>query len=438
VSAHGRREKWARRRALLAAATVLTCWTAPALRAQLPPKPEKVRPGISVLLDERMGLIQGRRVALITNQTGVNEHGDSDIDLLLNDSRARKARVHLVALFSPEHGIRGNEDREHIASGVDARSGLPVYSLFDSQTVPPPDSLLVGVQAVLVDLQDIGTRTWTYTGLMLYTLRAAARHKIPVIILDRPNPLSGSRVDGPLLDSALANANDPMPTKPGKAYALYPVPLRHGMTMGELAQLFNDRLAIGAQLTVVPVRGWRRDMWFDETKLPWVRPSPNLPSLTSALLYPALVAFEATNVSVGRGTGDAFQRIGAPWLKAREVAELLADRLMPGVKFEVEHFTPDAPTDGKYPGRSIPGIRIVVTSRDQVSPSRVGAALLWAIVKSSPDSLTIRAAAFDDRFGAARVREALLRGDDPDAVIDRELPATVAFRESVKQFLLYR
>ncbi len=313
-----------------------------------------------------------------------------------------------------------------------------MYSLYDTQTIPPPDSLLVGVQALIVDLQDVGTRTWTYTGLMLYTLRAAARHKLPVIVLDRPNPLSGSRVDGPILDSTIANPDDPSPTRPGKAYALYPLPLRHGMTMGELAQLFNDRLAIGAQLTVVPVRGWRRDMWFDETKLPWVRPSPNLPSATSELLYPALVAFEATNLSVGRGTHDAFQRVGAPWLDARKVADLLADRLMIGVKFEAEHFTPDAPTDGKYGGKSIPGIRIIVTNRDQISPARVGAALLWAIAQTSPDSLVIHAAAFDDRFGAARVREAILRGDDPDAAIDRELPATIAFRESVKAFLLYR
>ena len=424
----------------IGAALALLWWTAAAAAAQRPAprKPEKIRPGISVLLEERLGLIQGRRVALVTNQTGVDEHGDSDIDRLRSDSRAKKARVQLVALFSPEHGIRGTEDRQFVESGVDARSGLVVHSLYQSQTIPPPDSLLRGVQTLIVDLQDIGTRTWTYTGLMLYSLRAAARNRIPVLVLDRPNPVTGSHAEGPLLDSVIANANDPASGAPGKAYALYPTPLRHGMTMGELALLFNARLTLGADLTVVPVRGWHRTQWFDETGLPWVRPSPNMPSLASALLYPGLVAFESSNLSVGRGTDIAFQRVGAPWLKAKEVVELLADRLMPGVKFEAEHFTPQSPTDGKYGGQSVPGVRIIVTDRERASPSRIGAALVWAILRTSPDSLRIRNAGFDDRFGAARIREALLRGEDPDSVLDREIPATIAFREAIRPFLLYR
>jgi uncharacterized protein YbbC (DUF1343 family) len=435
VAIRVRRAAW-----VIGVLSALACWAAPAALAQRGPvrRPEKIRPGISVLLDDRIGLIRGLRVALVTNQTGVDEHGDSDIDLLRNDARARKARVQLVALFSPEHGIRGTEDRQFVESGVDAKSGLVVHSLYASQTIPPPDSLLRGVQVLIVDLQDIGTRTWTFTGLMLYTLRAGARNRIPVLVLDRPNPITGTHFDGPLLDSAIANPNDPSPGAPGKAYALYPVPLRHGMTMGEMALFFNAKLAIGAELTVVPVKGWHRAQWFDETGLPWVRPSPNMPSVASALLYPGLVAFEATNVSVGRGTDIAFQRVGAPWLKAREVVDLLADRFMPGVKFEAERFTPQSPTDGKYPGQGIAGVRIVVTDRERANPSRIGAALLWAIAKTSGDSLKIRNAAFDDRFGAARVRDALMRGEDPDAVLDRELPAAVAFRELVKPYLIYK
>ncbi len=399
---------------------------------------QKVKPGITVLLDQRIGLIQHRRVALITNQTGQDEKGRSDIDLLREDPRATKAGVHLVALFSPEHGIRGTEDHASVASEIDQRSGLMVHSLFGSQTIPPPDSLLVGVETLIVDLQDIGTRTWTFTGVMLYTMRAAARNHIPILVLDRPNPITGTRSEGPLLDSALANPDDPAPGRPGEAFALYPVPLRHGMTMGELALMFNDRLKIGADLTVVPMDGWRRSAWYDETALPWVHPSPNLPSLTSALLYPGLVAFEGTNVSVGRGTNDAFQRVGAPWLKAKEIVDLLADRGLAGVKFEAERFTPSSPGDGKYGGQAIPGVRIVVTDRDRVSAARVGAALFWAIAKTSRDSLKVRESVFDERFGAARVREALLRGEDPDTVLDRELPATVAFREAIRAYLLYR
>ena len=399
--------------------------------------PEKVRPGISVLLEDRIGLIAGRRLGLITNQTGVNEKGDSDIDLLATGARAQKARVKLVALFSPEHGLRGTEDHDFVDGEKDPRTGLIAHSLYGAGTIAPPDSLLVGVETLVVDLQDSGTRTWTYVGVMLYAMRAAARRHIPILVLDRPNPLTGARADGALLDSALANPDNPRPGKPGKATALYPVPLRHGMTMGEMALMFNAKLAIGADLTVVPVAGWHRTMWFDETKLPFVRPSPNLPSLTSMLVYPGLVAFEATNLSVGRGTDVAFQRLGAPWLKSREVADLLNDRLMPGVKFEAETFTPDHPTDNKFPGQRVNGVRVVVTDRERFNPARVGAALLWAIAKTSPSELTFRVQRFDDLFGAARLREALVRGEDPDTVMDRELPSVAVFREMVKPYLLY-
>jgi uncharacterized protein YbbC (DUF1343 family) len=411
-----------------------------AQRAQEPERLaiDKVKPGITVLLEKRLGLIQHRRIALVTNQAGQDEKGRSDIDLLRADSRAVNAGVRLVALFAPEHGIRGTEDHSNVPNEVDAKSGLLVHSLYGSQTIGPPDSLLTGIETIIVDLPDIGTRTWTFTGVMLYSLRAAARNHIPILVLDRPNPVTGTRTEGPLLDSALANPDDPTPGKPGKAFALYPVPLRHGMTMGEMALLFNDRLKLGASLTVVPMEGWRRSAWYDETGLKWIRPSPNLPTLTSALLYPALVAFEATNVSVGRGTPDAFQHVGAPWLRSREIVDMLQDRGIPGVKFEAEHFTPRSPSDGKYGGQSIPGVKIVVTDRDRVSAARVGAALVWAIAQTSRDSLKIRDMAFDERFGAARVREALLRGEDPDSVLDRELPATIAFRESIKAYLLYR
>ena len=192
-----------------------------------------------------------------------------------------------------------------------------------TQPLGRPDSTLRGLDVLVVDLQDIGTRTWTYVGSIIYSMRAAARNQLPIVVLDRPNPLGGVRADGPLLDPSIANAEDPTPTRPGKAYALYPAPLRHGMTMGELARFFNAKLGLNARLHVVPMDGWRRTMWLDETGLPWVRPSPNLPTLASATSYPSLVPYEATNVSVGRGTPDAFQRFGAPWLRADSVVALL-------------------------------------------------------------------------------------------------------------------
>ncbi|HET9013472.1 MAG TPA: DUF1343 domain-containing protein, partial [Gemmatimonadaceae bacterium] len=318
-----------------------------------------VRPGISVLLSDSIGLVRGRRVGLLTNQTGIDERGVSDIERLRGEA-ARAAGVRLVTLFSPEHGIRGTEDREDLASGIDAQSGLTVHSLYRNATIAPPDSTLRDLDVLVVDLQDIGTRTWTYVGSMLYAMRAAARRHLPIVVLDRPNPLGGVAVDGPLLDPALANPDEPSAIRAGRAYALYPAPLRHGMTMGELARFFNARLSIGADLHVVPMDGWRRSAWFDETGLPWVRPSPNLPTLASSTTYPALVAFEGTNLSVGRGTPDAFQRFGAPWLRADAVVALLEARRLPGVRFERSDFMPAAPGDRKYDGLRIPGVRIVV------------------------------------------------------------------------------
>jgi uncharacterized protein YbbC (DUF1343 family) len=390
-----------------------------------------------VLLRDSIQLIRGKRIGLLTNQTGVDEDGNSDIDLL-TEARAKAAHVNLVQLFSPEHGLRGTEDRENIASGVDAKSGLPIYSLYGQQTMAPPDSILRTLDAMVFDLQDIGSRTWTYVGAMVYSMRASARVHKPFIVLDRPNPITGYIIEGPVMDSALANPEDPAPGRPGQAYALWPIPLRHGMTIGELALYYNDVLKIRADLHVVPMQGWRRDIWFDLTGLPWVKPSPNMPSLQSAMLYPGLVAFESTNLSVGRGMPDAFQRVGAPWLNAAATVALLRDREIPGVRFFVESFTPVSPSDGKYPGQPIPGIRIHIVNRSALQSVRVGATLLWAINKTAGNKLTIDNRGFDLRFGSPRVREALLRGDDPDVLIDREYKSAYAFRERTRQYLLYK
>ncbi len=398
---------------------------------------ERVRPGITILLRDSMELIRGKRIGLLTNQTGINEKGESDIDLLRGD-RARKANVNLTILFSPEHGIRGTEDRENLANSVDAKSGLPIISLYGAQTTAPPDSAMQKIDALVFDLQDIGTRTWTYVGAMIYSMRAAARTGKMIIVLDRPNPLSGFFVEGPMLDSTLANPNDPAPGKAGQAYALYPTPLRHGMTMGEMARFFNEVLDIKANLKVVPMRDWKRELWFDRTGLPWVKPSPNLPTLQSAMLYPALVPFEGSNLSVGRGTPTAFQLIGAPWLKAEETVALLKLRDLRGVRFLVEDFIPQSPTDGKFAGQRVHGIRMLVTNRNSMQPSRIGASLLWAINKTSGGDLKLNNRSFDLRMGSPRIREALLRGDDPDAIIDAELRPAFDFRERTRRYLLYQ
>jgi uncharacterized protein YbbC (DUF1343 family) len=246
-------------------------------------------------------------------------------------------------------------------------------------------------------------------------------------VVDRPNPISGRHYGGPLLDTALANPYPPTPQRAGRAYALYPVPLRHGLTMGELAKYYGREVGIRARLHVIPMSGWSRSMWFDDTGLPWVRPSPNLPDLASALIYPSLVAFEATNVSVGRGTSDAFTRFGAPWLDAARVARLIHDQNVPGVLVAVDSFTPVNPGDNKFNGRRIPGVKIHITDRDAVDSGLLGASVLWAIARVHRDSLTIRDTAFDDRFGSAAARVALLRGDAPRAVMERLRPSIEAY-----------
>jgi uncharacterized protein YbbC (DUF1343 family) len=391
-----------------------------------------------VLLEDSLHLISGKRLGLLTNQTGVDRSGESDGVLLTRATAAASNGVTLVALFSPEHGLRGTEDRQFVAGGLDTGTHIPVYSLYGATVLEPPDSLLRGLQVLVIDLQDVGTRTWTYVASMVYAMRAAARAHLPVVVLDRPNPITGSHTDGPMLDSLLANPEAAAPGRPARPYALAPIPLRHGLTMGELALYFNDVLALHADLHVVAARGWHRPLWFDETGLPWLRPSPNLPSLTSALIYPALVAFEGTNLSVGRGTEEAFQRLGAPWLNAPQVVALLAGRGIPGVRFEAERFIPHDPTDGKYGGREIAGVRVDVTDRNAFHAGRVGAALLWAIAQANRDSLRIDTLSFDLRFGSPSARAALLRGDDPDVVIDRQASAVVAFARRARRYELYK
>jgi len=396
-----------------------------------------VQPGITVLLDDSLSLIRGKRIALLTNQTGVDASGVSDIELLTG-AKAKAAGVKLVRLFSPEHGIRGTEDREHVESGVDERSGLAVHSLYTNTAIAPPDSLLVDLDALVFDLQDIGTRTWTYVGSMIYAMRAAARRHLTIIVLDRPNPIAGDHVDGPMLDTNLANAEEYTPQRPAKPYAVYPFPLRHGMTMGELALFYNSVLRINAPLRVVPMSGWRRSMWFNETGLPWVRPSPNLPTPASALTYPSIVAFEGSNLSVGRGTSEAFQHVGAPWLSAVQVARLLNDHRLAGVRFVVDSFTLVNPGDAKFAGLRIPGVRIEVTNRDAVQSGHIAAALLWAINRVNHDSLRVNSGAFDERFGSAAAREAIMRGDDPNAAMELQRKAVAAFLQGAQRFLLYR
>ncbi|MEP6834348.1 MAG: DUF1343 domain-containing protein [Gemmatimonas sp.] len=397
----------------------------------------QVRTGLSVLIEDSLRIIAGKRVGLLTNQTGVDERGRSGIDLLFSDQRVTKAGVRLVELFSPEHGIRGTEERTNLSDSRDEKTKLPIVSLYTNTTIAPPDSALKKIDVLIIDLQDVGTRTWTYVGAMLYAMRAAGRANVPVIVLDRPNPITGTHTEGAMLDSAFANPEENTPEKRSNGFSLWPMPLRHGLTMAELALYYKATLKLKVELHTIPMRNWRRSMWYDQTGLPFVKPSPNLPNLASILLYPALVPFEGTNVSVGRGTAAPFIQFGAPWMRADTVAKLLEDLGLTGVKFHSERFTPDKPGDGKYAGQSIPGIRIEIVDRDLVQPSRVGAAILWALGKLNRDSLKITNKSFDERLGSTSVREAILIGTDPDAVMDRQLGRVVDFEKEARKYHLY-
>lgn len=321
----------------------------------------EVRPGLEVLLSDSAHLIRGRRVGLVTNQSGVDHLGRSGVDLLLT------AGVRLTALFSPEHGFRGTADPgAEVASTTDPATGLPIYSLYGRNSAPT-DSMLAGIDIMLVDLQDAGARYYTYLWTTVEVMRAAARRGVPVVVLDRPNPLGGA-VQGNVLDTAFRTP-----------VGLLAIPMRHGMTLGELTRLAQHDLGLTAELTVVPAAGWRRSMYFDQTGLPFVAPSPNLRSLEALIHYPGLCLMEGTTLSVGRGTDHAFEQVGAPWLDTTRVLAFLRRTALPGVRFEGVSFTPRRPGDGKFADTLVAGIRLKVLDRDRYDPTVAALYLLQAV-----------------------------------------------------------
>lgn len=324
-----------------------------------PQRPLAVRPGIEVLLADSLHLVSGRRVGLITNHTGIDSEGRSDIDLLVEHPA-----VELVALFGPEHGIRGEvQDGVVIASDMDERLGIPIHSLY-GEIRRPTAAMLEGVDVLLYDMQDIGARYYTYVSTMALAMEAAGEHGVPFVVLDRPNPVRGDVVQGNVLDPEFSTF-----------VGMFPVPMRHGMTPGELARMYVDEFGVEVELTVVPVDGWVRSATFHETGLPWVAPSTNMPSLTSALAYPGTCLFEGTVLSVGRGTQRPFQWIGAPWIDGSALAEALDAYGFADVRFEPATFTPSEPSDAKFAGQEVHGVRIVSESSTYDAP-RVAVAML--------------------------------------------------------------
>ena len=372
--------------------------------------------GLDVLGEEGFQSLKGKRVGLITNHTGLSRDGRRNIDLML------AAGVNLKALFSPEHGIAGKEDRENVANAKDESSGLPVYSLYLGANRRPSDDTLRDLDVLVFDIQDVGARFYTYTCTMANAMEEAAKRKIPFIVLDRPNPITGTRVEGPMLDPELKSF-----------IGCAVMPVRHGMTMGELAQMINDDFHPKAGLRVVAMKNWQRGDWFDSTGLPWVNPSPNMRSLNAALLYPGIGMLEGGKVySVGRGTDAPFEQIGAEWIRSRELAAYLNGRQIPGIRVYPTRFQPSS---SNFAGKTIEGVRFVITDRQAFSSTGFGLELGVALAKLFPGKMTWTAN--EKLTGNLAVLKAIETGQDPAAIGQQELPGLLRFIQRRKNYLIY-
>jgi len=376
---------------------------------------QPVLTGVDVARADGFAVLAGKRVGLVTNHTGRARDGAATIDLL-----AAAPSVKLVALFSPEHGIRGILDAA-VPSAKDERTGLPIHSLYGATQRPTAD-MLSGLDAVVIDLQDIGARFYTYMTTMAYVMEEAAARKIKVVVLDRPNPIGGVQIEGPALDEAATSFIGYFP----------PMPIRHSLTIGELARLFNAEKKIGADLTVVAMKNWRRDAWFDETGLAWIGPSPNMRNLYQATLYPGIGSLEYANLSVGRGTDTPFEHVGAPWIDGVRLADALNARQIPGIRFYPVRFTP---ASSKFAGQECQGVFMVVTDRTALRPVRVGVEIASALVKLFPGQFEVDA---NRRlFGSAAGLDRIKAGEDPAAIAASWSGAEGRWRLLRAKYLLY-
>lgn len=416
MSAAVRSNPPAARAFLLAAAAALLA--AGCSGAAAPPPPAGVATGLEVLLRDLPPVLQGRRVGFITNHTGVDAEGVSAIDRL-----AQHDGLELVALFAPEHGIRGvAAPGEHVDSGRDERTGLPIHSLYGATRTPTPE-MLEGIEVLVFDMQDVGARQYTYISTMALGMRAAAEKGIPFVVLDRPNPIGGEIVEGGLLDTTFASF-----------VGMFPIPSRHGMTVGELARLFNDRFGIGAELEVVRMEGWSRATWFDGTGLPWVNPSPNIRRLEAAIHYPGTVYLEGTNLSEGRGTALPFEQTGAPWMDAAAVAEEMNALALPGVRFEPVEIPVD-PGAARFPGDTVPGVRLVVTDRETYRPVEATLRLIERIRRMHPDDFAW-GGSLDRLAGTDALRLSMEEGT-LDSLLEWWAAEAEEFRTDRQPYLLY-
>jgi uncharacterized protein YbbC (DUF1343 family)/CubicO group peptidase (beta-lactamase class C family) len=377
--------------------------------------PAKVLTGIDVLKRDNFKQLEGLRIGLVTNHTGRDRDGRQSIDVL-----SKAPNVKLTVLFSPEHGIRGVAD-EKVSDSKDEATGLPIYSLY-GDTRRPKSEQLNGLDALVFDIQDIGTRFYTYISTLGYLMEEAAKVKLPVFVLDRPNPIGGIDVEGPIADSDKLSFT-----------AYHTIPVRHGLTIGELAQLFNQQRKIGCDLRIIRMEGWRRSMWFDETNLTWINPSPNMRSLTEATLYPGIGLLETTNVSVGRGTDTPFEIVGAPWIQGDKLAEELNQRRLPGVRFVPVRFTPKASV---FKDEQCGGINLIITDRSTFRPVLTGIEVASALRRLYPNEWKVDS--YLRLLVNANTLEKMKRGDPPREIVESWNPQLEEFRRARAAVLLYQ
>jgi len=406
--------------------------------------PARVSLGIEVLAAERLDLIQGKKIGLITNPSGVDGKLNSTVAILRG-----LPGVKLVALFAPEHGVRGDAQAgEYVPYYFDPKYQLPVFSLYGPSQKPAPDMLknidevmrsfdttsvdktvnreqTRGLDVLLIDFQDVGTRIYTYVATMAYAMQACAESGVAVVVLDRPDPITGLDLEGPVLDYP----------KFSSFVGLYPIPLRYGLTVGELARMINDRfLENKVRLTIVPMKGWKRGMWFEETGLPWVTPSPNMPTVDTAVVYPGQVLLEGTNLSEGRGTTHPFEWFGAPWIDGYEAAARLNALHLPGVIFREQWF---APTFSKFTGERCGGCQLHVIDRTAYQSFWTTLEIIGVLRSMAPDRFVFHDDYFDKLCGTSVVREELLRGVPPAQIVRECEPSLREFETLRKPYLLY-
>ena len=387
----------------------------PPARTAGPRASASVLSGLDVLRAGDFAALKGKRLGLVTNHTGRARDGASTIDVLHGVPDAK-----LVALFSPEHGIRGILDAK-VPSEVDAKTGLPIHSLY-GETRRPTAAMLQGVDEIVIDLQDVGARFYTYMTTMAYVMEEAAKRGIGVTVLDRPNPIGGVHVEGPTVDPG------------GLAFTSYfPMPVRHGLTLGELARLFNGENKINARLSVISMRGWDRDLWFDETGLPWINPSPNMRNLIQATVYPGIGAIEGTNLSVGRGTDTPFEQLGAPWIDGVQLADALNARAIPGARFYPVRFTP---ASSKYAKEECGGVFVLVTDRTVLRPVRLGLEVAAMLHKLYGVQFELESA--ERLFGSKEALSRVRAGEDPAAIAASWGAGEARWRLLRAKYLLYR